>query len=303
MPDRIVRAAILTSDRVCALSWPAEVFYRRLMNLVDDYGRYDGRTSVLRSQLYPIQTDKVAERDVGKWLAETAEAGLVTIYSIGEKQYVQLENFGQRLRSPSKWPEPPADKCQQMSADARNCGHPPTSAAVFVCVDVGADVSVGVGDSCSEPSKETASEQPVMVFPCVGKGPAEWPLYSGKLAEYGEAYPGVDVQSECRRALQWIRDNPSKRKTFNGMPRFLNSWIEREQNSGKPSGNGTTNTFGNSRGFGGKVEGPRVRSQGPGSLLDQMDRERQRAEGAAGDSAGGQGKVQPGGSGDGSPGF
>jgi hypothetical protein len=152
MPDRIVRAAILTSDGVCSLSWAAEVFYRRLMSVVDDYGRYDGRVSVLKSHCYPLQTDKVTDRDVGKWLSESAAAGLVTLYSVGEKPYLQVERFNQRIRSDSKWPAPEITKKPEnvgsRSIDSKVLtydSNPPQSAAVFVCVDVceGAVVDVG----------------------------------------------------------------------------------------------------------------------------------------------------------------
>jgi uncharacterized damage-inducible protein DinB len=27
--------------------------------------------------------------------------------------------------------------------------------------------------------------------------------------------------------IQWLRDNPAKRKTASGMPRFINSWLSR----------------------------------------------------------------------------
>lgn len=70
---------------------------------------------------------------------------------------------------------------------------------------------------------------PIMVFPCVGKGPTEWPLGSEKLAEYREAYPGVEPLEEARKALQWCLDNPTKRKTYGGMSRFLNLWMSRAQ--------------------------------------------------------------------------
>jgi hypothetical protein len=165
MPDRIVRAAILTSDGVCSLSWAAEVFYRRLMSVVDDYGRYDGRVSVLKSHCYPLQTDKVTERDVGKWLSESAAAGLVTLYSVGEKPYLQVERFNQRIRSDSKWPAPEITKKPEnvgsRSIDSKvltDDSNLPQSAAVFVCVDVceGAVVDVGaslVPDGTGEATK------------------------------------------------------------------------------------------------------------------------------------------------------
>lgn len=92
---------------------------------------------------------------------------------------------------------------------------------------------------CTEPVKTPASvptaagnEPAIMVFPCVGKGPTEWPLTADKVAEYGEAYPGVDVLRECRKALQWCRDNPTKRKTFRGMPAFLTRWLSNGQDRG-----------------------------------------------------------------------
>jgi hypothetical protein len=120
MPDRIVRAGILSSEKVCSLSWPAEVFYRRLFSVVDDFGRYDGRLTILRTALYPLQIDKVSDLDVGKWRLETAKAGLVRVYAIDGKEYVEVLNFGQRLRAAkSKWPSP-ADNCQQPhAADSR----------------------------------------------------------------------------------------------------------------------------------------------------------------------------------------
>ncbi len=85
--------------------------------------------------------------------------------------------------------------------------------------------------SCSEPA-EPASEQPVLVFPCVGDGPSDFPLMQAKLDEYEQSYPGINALAECRKALQWCRDNPLRRKTFGGMPKFLNQWLARAQDGG-----------------------------------------------------------------------
>jgi hypothetical protein len=59
MPNRVLREGILTSERVNALDWPAEVFYRRLMSVVDDFGRYWAKPELLRAGLYPLHHDKV----------------------------------------------------------------------------------------------------------------------------------------------------------------------------------------------------------------------------------------------------
>jgi DNA-binding transcriptional regulator YhcF (GntR family) len=54
-----------------------------------------------------------------------------------------------------------------------------------------------------------------------------WHLPQAKLDEYKKAYPGIDVENELRKAAQWLNDNPDRRKTANGMPRFLGGWLSR----------------------------------------------------------------------------
>lgn len=70
----------------------------------------------------------------------------------------------------------------------------------------------------------------MMVFPTVGKGGKSWTLSMAKFSEYQDAFPGVAVGSELKSALQWIRDNPTRRKTAKGMPAFLTRWLGKCQN-------------------------------------------------------------------------
>jgi hypothetical protein len=149
MPNRILREGILTSERVNALDWDAEVFYRRLMSVVDDFGRYTANPKLLRAALYPLQIEKVRDANIAKWLDACVEAGLVRVYaqsgasgdrcgnqstasadrSGGDKRYLEMLDFRQQVRAKeSKYPHPPADaqhmysKCVadelQMPADA-----------------------------------------------------------------------------------------------------------------------------------------------------------------------------------------
>jgi hypothetical protein len=107
MPNRIIRDGILSSEPVNALSWPAELFYRRLFSVVDDYGRYSAHPGILRAALYPLQLEKVSESDIGKWLRETEKAALVRLYSLEQKRYLEVAKFGQQVRARSKCPDPP----------------------------------------------------------------------------------------------------------------------------------------------------------------------------------------------------
>lgn len=106
------------------------------------------------------------------------------------------------------------------------------------CVTVGVTKSAPKEEKRREESKvQTTSVSPepddtgsVLTFPAVGKGPSVWHLTKAKLTEYAGSYPGVDVPAECRKILQWCRDNPTKRKTARGYPAFINRWLSKAQN-------------------------------------------------------------------------
>lgn len=122
MPNRILRDGILTSVPVSQLSWAAEVFYRRLMSVADDHGRFHAMPKLLRAACYPLQIDKVSDADIGKWITECVTAGLVSVYSASdEKRYLEIVKFGQQVRSKSKFPDPLVahdSNCNQLTADA-----------------------------------------------------------------------------------------------------------------------------------------------------------------------------------------
>ena len=50
--------------------------------------------------------------------------------------------------------------------------------------------------------------------------------------ELSYTYPAVATMQQIREARHWLISNPKKRKTHDGMLRFLNSWFSKKQNSG-----------------------------------------------------------------------
>ena len=105
MPSRVIRDGILESVAINSLSWNAELFYRRLMSVVDDFGRYNAHSMLLRSRCYPMQFDKVEDSDITKWLKECTKAGLIELYKVENKPYLELLRFNQRTRqATSKFP-------------------------------------------------------------------------------------------------------------------------------------------------------------------------------------------------------
>ena len=118
MPTRLVREGILTSERVNKLTFPAEVFYRRLMSVVDDFGRFYASPTLLRASCYPLAIDAVTDKQINDWLAECIEANLIIAYSVENKRFLELLDFRQQVRAKvSKFPSDPS-KCKQMQTVA-----------------------------------------------------------------------------------------------------------------------------------------------------------------------------------------
>ena len=119
MPSRILREGILTSERVDMLTPQGELFYRRLMSVVDDFGRFDGRPQMLRVSCFPLRVDRVREADISRWLDELQTAGLIALYAVNGKPYLEMHDFRQQVRAKeSRYPAKP-DPIGGFVADAK----------------------------------------------------------------------------------------------------------------------------------------------------------------------------------------
>jgi hypothetical protein len=54
-----------------------------------------------------------------------------------------------------------------------------------------------------------------------------WRITKGLQSTLASTFTGVDIDAEIAKAATWCETNPGKRKTANGMPRFLNGWLTR----------------------------------------------------------------------------
>lgn len=124
MNDRLIRGGIIDSERVNSLSWAAECFYRRLQSLVDDYGNYDGRVSMIRLRAYPLKLNQVSEADVLSWLQVCEQAELISVYEVENKSYLHLRDFKQKLKKykrkfPAHPDEPPEEKRRETEIEEK----------------------------------------------------------------------------------------------------------------------------------------------------------------------------------------
>lgn len=157
MPSRIIREGILTSLAVDRLSRGGELFYRRILNVVDDFGRYHGTPALLRAAAFPLKVDTVSNADIEVWIAECVAAGLVKHYSAGGLPYIEVGKFGEPRAKSSKYPAPTghADACACLQTDANTCAQPQADASNRTVVVV---ESVSEVETTSVDSDESVGE-------------------------------------------------------------------------------------------------------------------------------------------------
>lgn len=85
-----------------------------------------------------------------------------------------------------------------------------------------------INTTCSEQTS-FASEQVTGLPPLILKDGSRFHISENHLNEFVDAYPGVDVRDQIMKMSQWLKTNPTKRKTKNGIMRFINSWIARSE--------------------------------------------------------------------------
>lgn len=222
MPSRVVREGILTSERVNSLSPNAELFYRRLMSVVDDFGRFSANLTLLRASCYPLKLDGVKEDSISKHLAECVGARLVVLYTVEGKAFLELQDFRQQVRAKvSKFPAPAEHVQGDCFADAE---HPSTDVHLG---GGGGGVEDGGGNG-ADPDKP--DQPPAILLPLSDK--SEFAVTEDHVAEFESLYPAVDVRAQLREMRGWCIGNPTKRKTRAGILRFVTNWLSREQDKG-----------------------------------------------------------------------
>lgn len=259
MPNRYVRETAIESSRVNRLSWQGEVFWRRLLNRADDFGRYTASPELLRAALFPLQLDQVSLADVERLLAECEAARLLSTY-VGEegKRYLALHKWERGRAIQSRFDDPPPDVaarlepyrerrpqtsrakykrpqtttdiCQQTPALADNCLQVSADVPDSVSVsdsgsDAGPDSDVGRDASLATGSPETpARPRPNKAAASRPSGRERTEIDAEWLAGLSAdpAYAHVDVARERAKMARWCavnRKQPTRR-------RFI-AWLNR----------------------------------------------------------------------------
>lgn len=216
MPNRILKESICKSDEIDSLSWFEEVLFYRLIVSCDDFGRFDGRVKIIKGTCFPLKD--VTEKNIEKALEKLSEVGLLIAYECEEKPYLQLVTWEkhQNIRAQkSKYPEFD-DTCIQMYTDGIKPKRKKTAKAKSV-----EEIDVEI--------------EPPIITLLLNTG-EEYPITRKDVSEWMELYPAVDVIQELRKMKGWCNDNLNKRKTRNGIKRFIGSWLSKAQDKGGATG-------------------------------------------------------------------
>ena len=122
MPNRIIKESICASEEIDALTSDQEVFFYRLMVVVDDFGLMDARPAIIKAKCYPLKSIDINYIQVMLSALQTLD--LIRMYMVSGKPYLSITNWAkhQQIRAKrAKYPMPDqADDstCNQLISDA-----------------------------------------------------------------------------------------------------------------------------------------------------------------------------------------
>lgn len=155
MPVRFLRPGLTTSEKWNTLNWMAQSFYVRLITLVDDYGRYEANSQLLKSHAFPLSED-MSLKTIVSMCEQLSNVGLVVFYktSLG-KNFLQLTNWQERPRSEPKY-QGFTEDCEQLFATASKCSPPSSSSSPspsYIAIEIkevieyGKEIELSTADS------------------------------------------------------------------------------------------------------------------------------------------------------------
>src|SRR4051812_7324929 len=80
-------------QRINALSIPAEAWFWRVHAIVDDFGNYHGDPIFVHAATAGLRIRTVGARQVGKWVGEMEQRGLIRFYDVGGERFLHVEGF------------------------------------------------------------------------------------------------------------------------------------------------------------------------------------------------------------------
>lgn len=228
--SRIIKPGFFLNDDLAECGPLAHLLFAALWLLADGNGRLEDRPKRIKVQSLPHY-----DCDVNELLDSLQSRGFIQRYKSASLSLIQICNFREHQHihkdePRENWPAPVENRRKpEKTGRVRKIATPSSSSSSSYSSSPSNSYSSSPEpptEVCTETCKSTSSEPPMLEFPTNGPKKS-WNLTREKFSEYGESFPGLDVLAECRAALQWCRDNPTRRKTANGMAAFLGRWLSK----------------------------------------------------------------------------
>lgn len=135
MPQRFLKPAITNSSKWNRVSFQSQSLYIRLLTKVDDYGRCDGRTSVVLGECFSVWNELHPQESINlqqceAMLQQLAASPIILIYEVDGKKIIQFLDWTERIRdnTVSKWPSPQvaANSCELLLPTSPPTPSPPS---------------------------------------------------------------------------------------------------------------------------------------------------------------------------------
>jgi hypothetical protein len=239
MPNRYVREDAIESDSVNALTWRGEVFFRRLINRVDDFGCYPADPKFLRPKIFPLQLDKISELDVTSLLSECEAVGLLFGYKCPDgKPYLVLNKWEEGRAKNRKYPAPPEEVCERLKTFVYRCKQtqtfPPTPIPTPTLPPIPTPSAIPT-DARAQSDAGIPTVKEIADYCSVGVGiPADYceHYHSTKTIQNGWVKNGLLIQWKLDIPRWWAKDRATwqqRRKQQAGEPEKQSIWSMQKQ--------------------------------------------------------------------------
>ena len=125
MPNRIIKESIKRSPEIDSLSWFEEVVFYRMIVTADDFGCLDGRSVVLKNDLFPTK-DTITRKAIEDAISKLTSVGLLIPYVDAESgmPYIMIKKWEKHQTVRNKYrkhPAPPDDLLADRKQLNANC--------------------------------------------------------------------------------------------------------------------------------------------------------------------------------------
>ena len=217
----MIDPSIWSSEDFSKLTPLSRLIWIGLFSNADDEGIGRGNAVYIKSVVFPYD-ENIKVADITKALAEISANMSIIFYSDKGNEYYQLTGWDKwqtiNRPTPSRLPKPSEIHINEYSLNNHGRLTPNIKEK-----NIDKDNINMLG--AEAPNKA--------IIELTLNDKSLYPIYQENIDEWVSLYPSVDVMQELRNMKGWLLANDKKRKTKNGIMRFINSWLSNKQDSPK----------------------------------------------------------------------